>query len=75
MNYLMRPEVSAAISNYIKYPNGNAASLPLIDTALSSDPRVYPDAATRARLVTNSAITLEYSRVVTRAWTRFRTGQ
>jgi putrescine transport system substrate-binding protein len=75
MNYLMRPEVSAAISNYIKYPNGNAASSPLIDTALSSDPGVYPDAATRARLVTNSAVTLEYSRLVTRAWTRFRTGQ
>jgi putrescine transport system substrate-binding protein len=75
MNYLMRPEVTAAISNYIKYPNGNAASLPFMDATLTSDPGVYPDAATRVRLVTNSAVTLEYSRLVTRAWTRFRTGQ
>ncbi len=75
MNYLLRPEVTAAISNYIKYPNGNAASLPLIDTALTNDPNVYPDTATRARLVTNAAVPLEYSRLVTRAWQRFRTGQ
>lgn len=75
MNYLMRPEVTAAISNYIRYPNGNAASLPLIDPALRGDPSIYPDAATRGRLVTSSAPTLEYSRLVTRAWTRFRTGR
>jgi putrescine transport system substrate-binding protein len=75
MNYLLRPDVSAKITNYIKYPNGNAASLPLIDSAISSDASVYPDAATRARLVTHTAASLEYSRLVTREWTRFRTGE
>jgi putrescine transport system substrate-binding protein len=75
MNYLLRPEVIAKITNYIKYPNGNAASLPLIDPSILGDPSVYPDAATRARLVTHTAATLEYSRLVTREWTRFRTGE
>jgi putrescine transport system substrate-binding protein len=75
MNYLLRPEVIAKITNYIKYPNGNAAALPLIDPAVRDDPGVYPDAATRARLLTHTAASLEYSRLVTREWTRFRTGE
>ena len=75
LNYLLRPDVIAGISNYIKYPNGNAASLRLIDAAVRSDPAVYPDAATRARLVTSAPVPLNYSRLVARAWTRFRTGQ
>jgi putrescine transport system substrate-binding protein len=75
MNYLLRPEVIAEITNYVKYPNGNAASLPFIDASIRSDQAVYPDAATRARLLTNSAVSLEYSRLLTREWTRFRTGR
>jgi putrescine transport system substrate-binding protein len=75
MNYLMRPQVIAAISNYIRYPNGISASLPFIDTAVKNDPAVYPDAATRARLVSSAPVPLNYSRLLTRAWTRFRTAQ
>jgi putrescine transport system substrate-binding protein len=75
MNYLLRPEVIAKITNYVKYPNGNAASLPLVDPAMRGEPSVYPDAATRERLVTHTAAPLEYSRLVTREWTRFRTGE
>ncbi|MGD0490313.1 MAG: polyamine ABC transporter substrate-binding protein [Steroidobacteraceae bacterium] len=75
MNYLLRPDVIAKITNYVKYPNGNAASLPLVDPAIRGEESVYPDAATRARLVTHTAASLEYSRLVTREWTRFRTGE
>jgi putrescine transport system substrate-binding protein len=74
MNYLMRPEVIAGISNAIRYPNGYSASLPFILPAMKSDESIYPDAATRARLFTNTAVPAEYSRLVTREWTRFRTG-
>ena len=75
LNYLMRPDVIAGISNFIKYPNGIAASLPLIEASVRDDPAVYPDAATRARLIASSPAPLNYSRLVARAWTRFRTGQ
>jgi putrescine transport system substrate-binding protein len=75
MNYLLRPKVIAEISNYIKYPNGNTASLPFIDASVKNDPAVYPDAEARARLVTTSPGSLSYSRLMTHAWTRFRAGQ
>jgi putrescine transport system substrate-binding protein len=74
INYLMRPDVIAGITNSIRYPNGNSASLPFVDAGIKSDESIYPDAATRARLQSNRAVPLDYSRLVTREWTRFRTG-
>ncbi len=74
LNYLMRPEVIAAVTNYIKYPNGISASLPLIDPAVKNDGAIYPDQHTRARLTTPAALSPDYSRLITREWTRFRTG-
>jgi putrescine transport system substrate-binding protein len=74
MNYLMRPDVMAGITNFINYPNGNLASLALVDPSVKNDTAIYPDAQTRARLVTPTAVPQEYSRLITREWTRFRTG-
>jgi putrescine transport system substrate-binding protein len=74
MNYLMRPDVMAGITNYIHYPNGYTASLPLVEASIRTDEAIYPDQATRARLISPKAVPFEYSRLVTREWTRFRTG-
>ncbi len=75
LNYLMRPQVMAGITNFVKYPNGNSASLKFVDAAIAADPNVYPDAAARAKLQVLRAAPPEYSRLLTRLWTRFRTGQ
>jgi putrescine transport system substrate-binding protein len=75
MNYLMRPEVMAGITNTVKYPNGNRASLPFVEGAIRNDPAIYPSAETRAKLHTLPAMTPEEARLVTRLWTRFRTGE
>jgi putrescine transport system substrate-binding protein len=74
LNYLMRPDVSAGITNAIKYPNGNLASLPLVQKSIREDETIYPNQATRARLIPIKAVSPEYSRLLTREWTRFRTG-
>lgn len=74
MNYLMRPEVMASITNYTHYPNGYSASLPLVQESIKNDEAVYPSKETRARLISAKAVPLDYSRLVTREWTRFRTG-
>ncbi len=74
MNYVMRPDVIAGVTSFIKYPNGNLASLALLDEATRNDPTIYPDKATRAKLISPKAVPLEYSRLLTREWTRFRTG-
>ena len=74
MNYLMRPDVMAAITNYIRYPNGYHASLPLVQASVKNDEAIYPNQATLARLISPKTVPLDYSRLVTREWTRFRTG-
>jgi len=74
MNYIMRPEVMARITNVVGYPNGNRASLPLLDPAVRGDRAVYADEATRARLATQHSKSLEYSRFLSREWTKLKTG-
>jgi putrescine transport system substrate-binding protein len=74
MNFLMRPDVMAAITNAIHYPNGYTASSPLVEASIKSDAAVYPDEPTRARLIVPKVRPLEYTRLITREWTRFRTG-
>lgn len=75
LNYLMRPEVMAGITNAVKYPNGNQASLPFVEPAIRNDPEIYPSAETRAKLHIIPAMTPDQARLATRLWTRFRTGQ
>jgi len=75
INYIMEPAVVAAISDYVAYANGNAASFPLIDEAVRTDPAVYPSAEVKAKLFPSLAESQEYSRLSNRAWTTVRTGQ
>lgn len=75
LNFLMEPEVIAAVSNDIGYANGNAASLPFINDALRNDTAVYPTEEIRKNLHTSGLKSQEFSRAQNRAWTRIKTGQ
>lgn len=75
INYIMEPEVVAKISNFVNYANGNADSLPFIDEGVRNDPGVYPPPEVKAKLFPDLAETQEYTRLMTRTWTRFTTGQ
>ena len=75
MNYLMRPDVMASITNATKYPNGNRASLAFVEDGLKNDPTIYPGPEIRAKLHVLPEMTPEQTRLVTRLWTRFRTGE
>jgi putrescine transport system substrate-binding protein len=75
INYMMRPDVAAANSNFINYANGNAASFNLIDEKVRNDPGVYPSTEVKARLFPDLAETPEFTRLLNRTWTRFTTGK
>jgi len=75
INFIMDPAVIAKVSNKVRFANGNAASLPLIDARVREDSTIYPGAEVRARLHQDLAETPEFSREMNRAWTRIRTGQ
>lgn len=75
INYMLRPEVIAAVTNYVNYPNGNAAATGLVDPEVRSDPGVYPPPEVRAKLTPDLADTEETTRIMTRLWTKFMTGK
>ncbi len=75
LNYIMDPQVIANVSNYVFYANGNAASTTLIDPEVTEDPAIYPPEAIKDKLYAIRAHTPGYDRLLTRAWTRIRTGQ
>ena len=75
IDFLLRPEIAARNSSYVNYANSNAASYPLVDEAVRNDPSIYPSAEVKARLVPDLAETAEFTRLLTRSWTRFKTGR
>lgn len=75
INYMLKPEVIAAVTNAIKNANGNSAATPFVDKELLEDPAVYPPPDVRARLVLDLADTPETTRLMTRLWTKFVTGR
>jgi putrescine transport system substrate-binding protein len=75
IDFLLRADVAARLSEYLQYPNANAASWPLIAPAIRNDPTIYPPAAAQARLVADRVESAAFRRQLMRAWTRFRTGR
>lgn len=75
INFMMRPDVAAANSNFISYASGNADARKLVKPELLNDPNVYPDAATMARLFTTTTPDERSQRAMTRLWTRVRSGR
>ncbi len=74
INYMMDPEVIAKASNYVYYANGNEASQPLLNEDVIGDPAIYPDEAAREHLYVTSPYGPKEQRVLTRLWTKIKTG-
>jgi putrescine transport system substrate-binding protein len=75
INYLMTPQVSAAITNYTGFANANTAATRFINPAIATDPAVYPPLEQRERLFVQAEDSPEQIRAITRLWQKFKTGQ
>jgi len=74
LDYLMRPEVIASISDLLRYANANLASLPYLDPRLRNDPAAYPPMEARANWQAGRIYDPKLERRRTRAWSRVKTG-
>jgi putrescine transport system substrate-binding protein len=74
IDFLLRPDVMAGITNTVHYPNAVPASLAAVDPAIKSDPNVYPTQADMARFFTVRAVPQAAERARTRMWARFKAG-
>ncbi len=73
INFLLQPEIIAAITNATGYANAVPAADALVDPALKSDPVIYPAADVQAKLVMVPPAPPAFERARTRAWTRVKT--
>lgn len=74
IDYMLRPEVAAANSNYVFYANGNKDSQPLLEEDIIGDPAIYPGAETLEKLYTTTPYDARTQRIVTRIWTNVKSG-
>ncbi len=75
LNYILTPEVIAPISDYVAYPNGNAAATPLVAEEIRNNPGIYPTEAASKKLYTFSELSPSVQRAVTRSWTKVKSGR
>ncbi|HET6592726.1 MAG TPA: polyamine ABC transporter substrate-binding protein [Xanthomonadales bacterium] len=74
INYLLRPEVIAAISNTTYYANANQASRPFVLPEITTNPLLYPRQQDAEKYDLGFIFGPKDERLRTRAWSRIKTG-
>ncbi|MHA6264179.1 polyamine ABC transporter substrate-binding protein [Arenibacterium sp. CAU 1754] len=74
LNFILEAENMAAASNYVFYANGNKAAQEFLNEDVIGDPAVYPSEETMNNLYTTTPYDSKVQRVVTRLWTKIKSG-
>ncbi len=75
INFVMKPEVMAAISNTVQYANANKPATAVVNPEIVNNPSVYPTEEVKKKLFMQEIVPPKIDRVLTRAWTQFKTGR
>jgi spermidine/putrescine transport system substrate-binding protein len=68
INYILEPEVGAALSNYTHYSTPNQASLPFVNEADRNNPSLYPSTEIRKKLFYQVDVGSEATLLYEEAW-------
>ena len=74
IDYMLRPEVIAAISDAVSYPNANLAATSLVKQEIRGDSGIYPPHSVRRLLYIDLPAPRAYERLRTRLWSRCKSG-
>ena len=74
LNFILDAQNMAAASNYVYYANGNKASQEFLAEDVIGDPAIYPSAAAMENTYIKGPYPQKVQRVVTRLWTRVKSG-
>jgi putrescine transport system substrate-binding protein len=75
INFIMEPQITADITNYVWYASANDAAMELIDPEIRDDPAIFPQPEVLAKLFPTVVYDPRTERTITRLWTSIRTGQ
>jgi putrescine transport system substrate-binding protein len=74
MNYILRPEVHAGLTNKVFYANPNLESKKFVKPEVASNPTVFLPPAELAKMVPPDSLNNDLRRLMTRTYTSFKTG-
>lgn len=74
IDYMLRPEVIADVTNTVFFANANAAASAHVDPAILGDPGLYPPREVRERLFPDRSLDAKALRGRTRLWTKVKAG-
>lgn len=75
IDYFLRPEVSAALTNELGYPTANKASIEKVDPVTAKNTAVFPPAAAMASMVSPSAFDNAGRESLSSVYTSFKKGK
>lgn len=75
IDYLLRPEVIAPVSDYVGYANPNKDATALMDPKVSGNPGIYPGDDVIAHTFVSADLPDAIQRLITREWNRIKSGQ
>ncbi|MGO4321791.1 extracellular solute-binding protein [Pseudomonas sp. KB_12] len=75
INYVLKPEVIAQVSDTVGYANPNPKAGELMDQKVRTDEAVYPPQAVVDKLYVNSELPPKIQRLMTRSWTKVKSGK
>ncbi|MDZ3836752.1 MAG: polyamine ABC transporter substrate-binding protein [Rhodospirillales bacterium] len=74
IDFILRPDVIARITNYVTYPNAVPASLPMVDPEIVNNPMIFPPPEVKEKLFLVTPHDQRTQRILTRLWQRVLTG-
>lgn len=74
INYIMRPEVHAGLSNKVFYANPNAASVKFVKKEIADNKTIFLSDENKKKMVAPEALNSDIRRTMTRVYTKFKTG-
>lgn len=75
INYLLQPQVIAAVSDYVGYANPNLKAGPFMDQTVLTNPSIYPAAQVMDKLYISEQLPAKLQRSITRSWSKIKTGR
>ena len=74
INYILRPEVSASLTNKVFYANPTTASKQFVKPEVANNPTVFLSPADMKNMVAPDSLSNDLRRLMTRTYTGFKTG-
>jgi putrescine transport system substrate-binding protein len=74
INYILRAEVDAGLTNKVFYANPNKASLAYVKKEIATDPTVFPPEEDMKKRALPGALSSESRKAMTKIYTSFKTG-